>query len=275
MSPEETRTMRVIHTLAWLALVTLAVTAGLARAQSMQELIGAGDTVRISAFRYPELTTETRVSEDGQVHVPLIGATALQGLTPEKAAALIAARLKEGKYVLNPEINVAVVQPRSRQVSVLGHVTRPGRYTLEGASARLSDVVAMAGGLVPTASDMLVVKRTRQGRSESVNVDLGAIIRGAPDAQDLELASGDSVFVPKAPVVYVYGEVARGGSYRLEPGMTVMHALSLAGGVTPRGSERLAKLRRKGPGATWTERPAGPTDLVSADDVIFIRESLF
>ena len=263
--------MPLLRILAWLALIT----PGLALAQSMQEVIGAGDTVRISAFRYPELTTEARVSEDGQVRVPLIGAVVLQGLTPEKAASLIAERLKGGNYVLNPEISVAVVQVRSRQVSVLGHVTRPGRYTLEGAAARLSDVVAMAGGLVPSASDVLVVKRTRDGRSESVNVDLGAIIRGSPDAEDLELASGDSVFVPRAPVVYVYGEVTRGGSYRLEPGMTVMHAISLAGGLTPRGSEKLAKLRRKNPGGGWSEAPARPTDVVAADDVIYIRESLF
>lgn len=263
--------MPILRTLAWLAL--LMPTLGFA--QSMQEVIGAGDTVRIRAFRYPELTTEARVTEAGQVQVPHIGPVVLQGLTPEKAASLIAERLKIGNYVLDPQINVAIVQARSRQVSVLGHVTRPGRYTLEGASARLSDVVAMAGGLAPSASDVLVVKRMRNGRAESINVDLGAVIRGSREAQDLEIASGDSVFVPKAPVVYVYGEVTRGGSYRLEPGMTVMHALSLAGGVTPRGSEKLAKLRRKNPGGGWSEAPARPTDAVAADDVIYIRESLF
>jgi polysaccharide export outer membrane protein len=264
--------MPLIRTLAWLALLAIH---GAAQAQSMQEVIGAGDTLRISAFRYPELTTEARVSEEGQVSMPLIGAVALQGLTPQNAAALIAERLKRGNYLLNPEINVAVLQARSRQVSVLGHVTRPGRYTLEGASAKLSDVMAMAGGLVPTASDILVVKRVRQGRVESIHVDLGAIIRGSAQAEDLELAAGDSVFVPKAPVVYVYGEVARGGSYRLEPGMTVMQAISLAGGVTPRGSERGAKLRRKAPAGGWTEMPARPTDPITPDDVIYIRESLF
>ena len=265
--------MNLVRIVGWFALVALGISNSFA--QSMQEVIGAGDTVRISAFRYPELTTETRVSEEGQVQVPLIGAVALQGLTPEKAAALIAERLKRGNYVLDPQISVAIVQARSRQVSVLGHVNRPGRYTLDGTAARLSDVVAMAGGLTPSAAEVLVVKRTRQGRTESLNVDLAAIIRGSADAEDIELASGDSVFVPRAPMVYVYGEVTRGGSYRLEPGMTVMHALSLAGGVTPRGSEKLAKLRRKAPGGGWTEAPARPTDAVAADDVIYIRESLF
>ena len=267
--------MRLVRSLASLSLFLVCAAPGAAAAQPMQEIIGAGDTVRITAFRYPELTTETRVSEEGQVHVPLAGAVLLQGLTPDKAAALIAERLKAGNYLLNPEINVAVLQARSRQVSVLGHVTRPGRYTLDGATARLSDVVAMAGGLMPSASDLLVVKRSRQGRTESINVDLAEIIRGSAHAEDIELAAGDQVFVPKAPVVYVYGEVTRGGSYRLEPGMTVMQAISLAGGVTPRGSERTAKLRRKGPGGSWTETAARPHDPVAADDVVYIRESLF
>jgi polysaccharide export outer membrane protein len=263
--------MSIIRTFAWLALLF----AGMAHAQSMQEVIGAGDTVRITAFRYPELTTEARVSEQGVVHVPLVGALTLQGLTPEKAAALIGDRLKAGNYLLNPEVNVAVIQARSRQVSVLGLVARPGRYTLEGRSARLSDVVAMAGGLAPSASDMLVVKRTRDGKTDTLNVDLGAIIRGSREVPDVELSSGDAVFVPKAPVVYVYGEVTHGGSFRLEPGMTVMQALSLAGGVTPRGSEKTAKLRRKRADGSWVEMPARPTDLVSADDVVYIRESIF
>jgi polysaccharide export outer membrane protein len=89
------------------------------------------------------------------------------------------------------------------------------------------------------------------------------------------VASGDSVFVPKAPVVYVYGEVTKGGSYRMEPGMTVMQAISVAGGVTPRGSERRAKLRRRGTDGEWKETAANPHEPVSPDDVIYVRESLF
>jgi polysaccharide export outer membrane protein len=76
-------------------------------------------------------------------------------------------------------------------------------------------------------------------------------------------------------VVYVYGEVMRGGSYRLEPGMTVMQAISVAGGITPRGSESRTKLRRRGSDGAWKESTAKPLDPVSADDVIYVRESLF
>lgn len=258
-----------------LLVLSLSLFPGMPWAQSMQEVIGAGDTVRITAFRYPDLTTEGRLSEEGRINVPMIGQVALAGMTPEKAASLIADRLKQGNFIMRPEISVEVVQARSRQVSVLGYVNNPGRYTLEGSTAKVSDVIAMAGGLGSAGSDVLVVKRVRDGKSESVNVDLAAIIQGAASAKDLELASGDSIFVPKAPVVYVYGEVTKGGSYRLEPGMTVMQAISVAGGITPRGSERRTKLRRRAPDGSWHEADARPQDVVAADDVIFVREGLF
>ena len=244
-------------------------------AQPMREVLGAGDTVRITVLRHPDLTAEVRISESGEMSVPLVGKLAVGGMTPEEASRRIVERLKAGQYLVNPQVDVAVLEARSRQVSVLGFVTRPGRYMLEGSSARVTDVLAMAGGLVPAASDTAIVTRESGGKSESLRVDLAAIIQRGDVSQDIEVGSGDSVFVPKAPVVYVYGEVARGGSYRLEPGMTVMQAISVAGGVTPRGSERAAKLRRKSADGRWSESPARPHDPVAADDVIFIRESLF
>jgi polysaccharide export outer membrane protein len=241
----------------------------------MQEVIGPGDVVRVSAFRYPDLNTEARVAEDGRINVPMIGQVAVQGMTPQQAAKDIASRLKKGNFILDPQIDVAVIEARSRQVSVLGFVTRPGRYMLEGKAAKVTDVLAMAGGLMPEASDRAVVTRKHDGAAESFNVDVAAIIRGGDISKDVEVRSGDSIFVPKAPVVYVYGEVIRGGSYRLEPGMTVMQAISVAGGITPRGSERRVELRHKSPEGRWNEKSASLQDIVSADDVIFVRESWF
>lgn len=260
---------------ALLALLCLSALAQPAGAQSMQEVLGPGDVVRITAFRYPDLTTEARLSEEGKVSVPMIGQVTLQGMTPDQAARHIAERMKSGNYILNPQIDVAVVEARSRQVSVLGFVARPGRYMLDGKTAKVTDVLAMAGGLVPEAADTAVVTRTRNQKGESLNIDVAAIIRGGDLSKDIEVSSGDSVFVPKAPVVYVYGEVMRSGSYRLEPGMTVMQAISVAGGISPRGSERRIKLRHKAGDGQWTEKAAKPLDIVGADDVVYVRESVF
>jgi polysaccharide export outer membrane protein len=265
-------TRRALRALAWLILCAASAHAA---AQSMREVLGPGDTVRITAVRHPDLTTEARVADDGSVNVPLVGPVPVGGKTPKQAATQIARLLKEGSYLVNPQIDVMVLEARSRQVSVLGFVNRPGRYMLEGANAKVTDVLAMAGGLMPDASDSAIITREREGKSESVSVDLAAIIQRGDAQEDVEVASGDSVFVPKAPVVYVYGEVTRAGSYRMEPGMTVMQAISVAGGITPRGSESRIKLRRRGEDGKWKETNARPQDRVRANDVINVRESIF
>ena len=170
---------------------------------------------------------------------------------------------------------MTVVQARSRQVSVLGLVARPGRYVLDGATARLSDVIAMAGGLDEKAADTVTVQRNHDGANETVSIDLASVMQEGDMSKNIELRSGDSVFVPRAPVFYIYGEVERGGAYRLEPDMTVTQAIALAGGITPRGSERRLQVRRKAPDGKWQVSSVRLLDRVSADDVIFVRESLF
>jgi len=245
-----------------------------AGAQATREVIGPGDTIRITAYRYPDLTTEARLSEDGTLNVPLVGEMSLKGMTPDQAARRIADRLKDGKYVVNPQITVHVLQARSRLVAVLGAVNTPGRYELDGTSAKISDVIAMAGGLDVSASDKAVLQASGAGKSEPITVDLLSIIQG-DSTKNIEVRGGDSIFVPRAPVVYVYGEVAKGGAYRIEPDMTVMQAISLAGGITPRGSENRVQVRRRGGDGKWVQSKAKLTDAVSPDDVIHVRESLF
>jgi polysaccharide biosynthesis/export protein len=265
--------MKTVLVLLWSALAMASVQAA---AQAMREVLGPGDTVRITDFRYPELRTEIRLSEAGRANVPMIGQVTLGGMTPEEAASHIAERLKSGNFILNPQVDVAVIEARSRQVAVLGFVKNPGRYRLEGTSAKVTDVIAMAGGPVAEASDTVVVQRSGGGKNASVlHIDLADIIQSGDASKNIEVSSGDSVFVPKAPVVYVYGEVTKGGSYRLEPDMTVMQAISTAGGVTPRGSERRAKLRSRGPDGDWKEVTARPLDRVSPNDVIYVPEALF
>lgn len=270
----EIRKLDVMWLLALFAGLALWIVSASGWAQSMREVIGPGDTVRISAYRYPDLTTEARLSDEGKLNVPLVGEMSLKGMTPDEAAKRIADRLKSGKYINDPQITVTVVQARSRLVSVLGNVREPGRYVIDGTSAKISDVIAMAGGLDPQASDKIIVQRHGSKKSEPVAVDLSSIIQGDL-AKNIEVSGGDSVFVPRAPVVYVYGEVPKGGAYRIEAEMTVMQAISLAGGITPRGSQNRVQIRRRGDDGKWKQYTAKLTDRVSPDDVIYVREGLF
>jgi polysaccharide export outer membrane protein len=240
----------------------------------MREVLGGGDTVRITVFRYPDMTTEGRLTEDGKITVPLVGEVPLSGKTPDEAGKEIADRLKKGKFLVNPQVSVAVVQTRSRQVSILGQVAKPGRYPLEGTSARLTDIIALAGGLQPTAAEIVTVVQNRNGRSQRIDVDVPAIMSGSAEAKNVEVQNGDTIYVNRAPVFYIYGEIQRGGAYRVEPGMTVMQAISLAGGITPRGTESRPRMRRRD-GERWQETTVSLNDTVKADDVIYVRESLF
>src|ERR1700716_3419602 len=109
--------------------------------------LGAGDAVRVTVFQQPDLTTEARITEKGTVPMPLLGEVKIAGMTQTEAAAKIAGDLKNGKYLKNPQVSIALTTLRSRQVSVLGQVARPGRYALDDTSVRVTDVIAAAGGI--------------------------------------------------------------------------------------------------------------------------------
>jgi polysaccharide biosynthesis/export protein len=244
-----------------IGLAMMVLAAGLAYA--VGDKLGVGDAVHVTVFQQPDLTTDTRITEKGTIAMPLVGEVKVGGLTPAEAGAHIAGELKRGKFLKNPQVSVAVTTLRSRQVSVLGMVTRPGRYALDDTSAKLADVIAAAGGVAPGGGDSATV--TREGQTQRIDV------LGKP----FELKNGDTVYIDRAAVFYVYGEVPRAGAYRLEPNMTVMQAITIGGGLTPRGSERRLKLRRAGPDGKVIEKDARLQDSVQADDVIYVKEALF
>ena len=240
-----------------------------------REILGEGDSIRITVFQNPDLTTETRVSERGTITFPLVGEISLAGLTPAEAEIRIADRLIKGKFVLKPQVSLNIVRVRSRQVSVLGQVARPGRYPLDDTSSNLTDILALAGGVSPTGDENVTVMVRRNGKTAKLEINVPTMYRTGDLSSNLQLENGDTIFVQRAPVFYIYGEVQRAGSYRLEQAMTVMQALSVGGGVTPRGTDRGLKIRRRAADGAIQTIDARLTDPVQPDDVIYVRESLF
>lgn len=247
---------------------------GAAIAQS-RDVLGEGDSIRITIFQSPDLTTETRISEKGTITFPLIGEVQLSGLSPARAEARIAEQLVKGKFLVKPQVGVTVVQVRSRQVSVLGQVARPGRYPLDDTSANLTDILAVAGGVSPGGDDNVTVTMKRDGKLVKLDVDVPTMYRTGDLSKNIRLENGDVIYVQRAPVFYIYGEVQHAGSYRLEQGMTVMQAVSVGGGVTARGTDRGLKIRRRAQDGALHSIDARLTDLVQANDVIYVRESWF
>jgi polysaccharide biosynthesis/export protein len=225
--------------------------------------LGVGDAVRVTVFQQPDLATEARITDKGTITMPLVGEVKVGGLSQQDAGKAIAAKLKDGKFLKNPQVSVAMTTLRSRQVSVLGLVARPGRYALDDSSTHLTDVIAAAGGIAAGGDDKVTVMRNGQAQK----VDLMA--------KGFTLQNGDTVSVERAPVFYIYGEVTRAGAYRIEPNMTVMQAIAAGGGITPRGSERRLKIRRPAADGKVAEADTTLQGTVKADDVIFVKEALF
>lgn len=245
-----------------------------ASAADLDYRLGAGDIVRIQVFQNPDLTTETRVSESGFITYPLIGNVDVAGLAIAEAERKVAAALKKGGFIKQPQVNIVLLQMRGNQVSVLGQVNRPGRFPLETLS-RVSDMLAAAGGVTALGDDFAIVTGTRNGEPFRKVIDIPALYLEERSEEDMILAGGDTIYVHRAPVFYIYGEAQRPGAYRIERGMTVMQALAQGGGPTQRGSEWWLRLHRRNADGSVVKLSPEMTDAVQPNDIIYVRESIF
>lgn len=241
-----------------------------------QYRIGAGDTLHITVYQSPDLSLDARVNEAGVISYPLLGRVALGGLTVNAAEAHLAQALKKGEIVKDPQVIIVVTNVRANQVNVLGQVGHPGRLPLDLANMRLTEVLALAGGVVTGAgSDTIVLIGQRNGRSYRYEADLPKIFAPGGSNDDIVVMPGDTIWVDRAPQIYLYGEIQHPGIQRLERGMTVMQAIAAGGGATPRGTLKGLKISRRAPdGRLQTIEPT-MEDTLKDGDVMFIRESLF
>ncbi|CAM3807904.1 polysaccharide export protein EpsE [Roseateles saccharophilus] len=248
-----------------------------AGAAAAEYRLGAGDVVRVVVYQNPDLTLETRVSETGVISYPLLGNVRIGGLGVSAAEKLIADGLRNGNYVKQPQVTLVLLQVKGNQASVLGQVNRPGRFPIETADMRVTDLLANAGGVASTGGDQLVLTGMRDGKPLRLEIDLPSVFAANSDraASDVLIQNGDVLWVDRAPIVYIYGEVQRPGPMRLERGMTLMQVLAAGGGLTQRGTERGIRVHRKSAdGKVQVMQPA-MDDGVKDGDVVYVKESLF
>lgn len=233
--------------------------------------LGPGDLVRVSVFGSPELTTEARVSESGKITCPLIGQVSVEGLSAGETETVLANKFIAGNFLRQPQVSILIVEYQSQRITIMGFVAKPGVYSLKTASTLL-DALAEAGGVLPeTASDQASLVRADGSQTQ---LDLDALFRGDP-RQNIPVAGGDRIYVPRAPQFYIYGQVQKPGQYRLERNMTVSRAISAGGGLTSRGSERRAIVKRRAADGKEREMSLRSSELLQPDDVLYIKESLF
>lgn len=245
-----------------------------ARAQAGEYLLGPGDIVSVTVYGHPELQVPAvQVDAQGQVVLPLLGYVPVGGLSATAAGKAVAARLKEGGFILKPYVNVLVDKYFSQQAVVLGAVNKPGKYVLDSGS-RVTDLLALAGGIGPTGADSVILQRTQDGKHTDTTIRLDVLFAGG-SVPDPVVNAGDVLYVPQAPVFYIEGEVNKPGAYRLEPGMTLLQAVAVGGGLTRRGTLSGASIHSASEGGKTSVRRAASDTPIRANDVIDIGQSLF
>ncbi|HAT32939.1 MAG TPA: polysaccharide export protein EpsE [Janthinobacterium sp.] len=258
--------------LLWTMAALLACT--MVGANAGELMLGAGDVLKISVYGNPDLNVETRVSESGNITFPLIGQVKIADMPTAMAEKKIAGMLEAGGFLKKPQVNIIVTLLQSQQVSVLGQVNHPGRYPMDG-KRTLMDILALAGGVSPDGGDSVTLIRKRNGTTTKEVIDIVDMVHTANLNRDFDLAPDDVIFVERAPRFYIYGEVQRPGTFRLERSMTVMQALAAGGGLTPRGTERGMRIKRRDANGVVQVIDAKHDDVLQSDDVVYVKESLF
>ncbi len=238
--------------------------------------LARGDVVTMTVFGRPELTGTRYVSDQGQINAPLMGPIDVLGLSPTGAAKRIEMAYREGQYLIDPQVNLVMAAVRSQQISVLGEVGNPGRYPIETRTTVL-DALAQAGGISQLgAQRVFILRRGPDGGEipERLEVDLTAVLQTGV-GRVAELRAGDTLIVPRAKLFYIYGQVNAPSSYVLRDGLTIIEAISMAGGLTQLGSVRRIEVKRRDAEGRVESYDVDVDDPVLAEDVINVKERLF
>ena len=213
---------------------------------SPEYTVGSQDRLSIAVVDEPTLTRVVTVGGDGSFEYPFIGQVKAAGLTIRAIQQDITTRLKE-KYLRNPQVSIEVESYRSQVVYVWGQVKIPGAVTLMG-NISLTEALAKAGSPTPDAGSYIEINRKPRAdaapgaKPAPERVSMSELQNGR--AQNIVLADGDTVFVPKAEMFFVTGYVKNGGPFLFQDGMTVSKALSMAGGVSEKGSRSRIRITR-------------------------------
>jgi len=267
----------------WGACLLLVLSASLSAQSAGDYVIGPQDVLTILVFVVADLGGKYTVETDGTFSFPLIGRVKAGGMTLRSFEGELKTKLADG-YFKNPQVTVGVETYRSQRVFVMGEVRSPGPVPLTGGMT-LIEALARAGSTMPTASGELAIVRAKQGASgpvipgqrEDVDVVRASIreLEGGAMSQNVQLHDGDTIFVPRAESIYVFGQVKTPGAYALvQRDTTVLQALSLAGGVTENGAMNRVKIVRLVDGEK-KEIKVKLTDLVRAGDTLIIPEKYF
>jgi len=246
-------------------------------------VVGAQDVLKVTVFDEPTMSGTYRVDSDGSVQYPMLGRVAVAGLRVRDIEQMIRTKLEDG-YIKRAQVAVDVEQFRSRSIFIVGEVRSPGKYPM-AASMSLIEALAAAGSTTPTAStEVLILRPQSPGATQAATpdqVDQTTNVRriNLADLQlgrlseNVMLQEGDTIFVPKAEKFFITGQIRNPGAYTFERGLSVLQAISLAGGLTEKGSNRRIKVIRTEKGKK-VEKGVDLDDTVLPGDTLVIPQRL-
>lgn len=205
--------------------------------------IGPTDVLKITVFGEPSLDRSVRVAADGTISYPLIGKVEVAGLTPSELEDKLEKLLGES-YLINPQVSVEVLEYNSQKVYVLGAVKEPGYYDLKGPTTIL-EVISRAGGIINEGGKSIIItSKNSDGQAEVKVIDREKLLSKGEVSLDIPVKGGDVVYVPRIEEVYVLGEVKKPGAVPYQDNLTLLQAVSLAGGLTEQAAPRRTKIIR-------------------------------
>jgi polysaccharide biosynthesis/export protein len=207
--------------------------------------LGVGDLLDISVYNVPELNTKARISNTGDIYLPLIDYIHVADLSLEEAQALIAKRLEDGGFLKNPHVTVFINEYASQAVTILGEVQKPGPYPMMG-ERRLYDLISAAGGLTEKAGRTVTIShRNKPNEPQTIRLAEGL---AQTSESNVPIQPGDTIVVRRAGIVYVVGAVVKPSGFLMDnDSLTVLKVIALAGGTTRTAKLNGAKLLRKTP----------------------------
>lgn len=254
--------------------------------------VGGYDVLNIIVYEEKDLSRQAvRVSADGYISFPLVGRLLVDNMTPSEIETLISQKLAEQKYLLEAHVSVMVTEYRSKQYLVLGAVHTPGSHPLQ-ARERVLDALSKAGGLQTekVGKRAMVIRaenpNTAQEQKIVINIDLQGLLKGKDQVSNIPLLDKDALFVPAAEYFFIMGQVRNPGSFPIpEKEITLVEAISLAGGFTPIASRNRTRILRVEEGvekiievkvdAITKEGMKIKDVVIQPNDVIIVPESFF
>jgi polysaccharide biosynthesis/export protein len=239
-------------------------------------IVGEGDVLKVLVYDNDDLTTTVRVSGEQMITIPLIGPLNIKGLSISQIEDKIKTLFADG-YLINPHVSIFIEEYRSRNVTILGQINKPGLYELREETTLL-ELLSTAGGVKDNAGGEAIIKRRQNSGNKRVNiikVDLKRLLEEGDTTLNAAIMDQDSIYISKADLFYINGQVKKPAAYKCDSVITLLKAVTMAGGFTNIASHKRVKIIRNINGKETVLDRARMDESILPDDIIVVPESFF